>query len=473
MSPLRLLTAVFLPLFISLSAAPSFPEPLEHKNSSMHLLVIGTGYVGLVTGACFAEMGHHVICLDIDTNKIERLKQGIIPIFEPGLEEIIKRNTQAGRLVFTTNYKDSLKNSLACFIAVPTPSDENGSCDISYVLSAATEIAKHMDGYKLIVNKSTIPIGTGTLVQQRIEQILKERDVDYAFDMVSNPEFLKEGTAVSDCLNPDRIILGVNNPTAASLMKEIYSSFTLTPDRIIIMDVPSAEMTKYAANAMLASRISFMNELAGLCEILGANINNVRIGIGADRRIGKHFLFPGIGFGGSCFPKDIQALQAMAKAVNYDVPLLKAIETINVRQKTVLAKKIHNYFNNVQGKTIALLGLSFKPDTDDMREAPSLQIIAELLAKGAILRLYDPIAMEKAAHFLPKNPNLIFCQSEYEAATGADALAILTEWKQFRFIDFEKIQSAMKGKAIFDGRNLYQSQELRDKGFDYFGIGVP
>ncbi len=465
---LRIFTALFLSLTVSLTA-----ESSQHNNSSMNLLVIGTGYVGLVTGACFAEMGHHVICLDIDSDKIEKLKQGVIPIFEPGLEEIIKRNVQAGRLTFTTNYKESLTNSLACFIAVATPSDENGSCDIQYVLNAATEIAKHMNGYKLIVNKSTIPVGTGKLIQAHIQNILKERSVDYPFDMVSNPEFLKEGTAVSDCLNPDRIILGVENQTAASIMKEIYSSFTLTPDRIIMMDVPSAEMTKYAANAMLASRISFMNELAGLCEILGANINNVRIGIGADNRIGKQFLHPGIGFGGSCFPKDILALQAMAEAVNYDVPLLKAIETINVRQKKVLANKINSYFNNVKGKTIALFGLSFKPDTDDMREAPSLQIIAELLAKGAILRLYDPIAMEKALQLLPKNPHLIFCQSEYEAATGADAIAILTEWKQFRFLDFERIRSKMKGKAIFDGRNLYQPQELRTKGFEYFGIGVP
>jgi UDPglucose 6-dehydrogenase len=458
------LLAAFLSFLLLTSAKAQEP---------MNLLVIGTGYVGLVTGACFAEMGYHVTCLDIDHNKIDQLNQGKIPIYEPGLEEIVKRNAKAGRLVFTTNYQEGVSSSQVCFIAVATPSGEDGSCDLTYVLNAAKEIGRYMNGYRLIVNKSTIPVGTGRKVKETIQAVLKERGENYSFDMVSNPEFLKEGTAVNDCLYPDRIILGVENLEAAYLMKALYSPYTLTPDRILVMDLQSAEMTKYAANAMLASRISFMNELAGLCEKLGANINHVKMGIGTDKRIGNQFLNAGIGYGGSCFPKDIRALQVMAKEVDYTTPLLTAIESINQKQKKLLSRKIEDHFGDLQGRTIAIWGLSFKPDTDDLREAPSLQLIADLLEQGAFLRLYDPIALEKAEKLLSQHPHLAFCSSEYEAAEGADAIALVTEWKQFRFADFEAIRHRMSGNAFFDGRNLYQASEMRDKGFVYFGIGIP
>lgn len=437
----------------------------------MKILIVGTGYVGLVTGACFAEMGHHVICLDIDAKKIQDLQNGIIPIFEPGLEEIVKRNVKAGRLLFTTDYKMGVVNCLACFLALPTPAGEDGSCDLQYVLSAATQIGAHMPSYRLIINKSTVPVGSADKVKKAILSAqLKPID----FDVVSNPEFLKEGSAVADCLKPDRIILGVENPKALQLMKEIYSAFTLSYDRILAMDIRSAEMTKYAANAMLANRISFINELAGLCEKVGANINDVRIGIGSDERIGYHFLYAGIGFGGSCFPKDIRALAALGKEVGYSMPILEAVNTINQRQKKILGQKIASHFQgNLSGKTIAIWGLSFKPDTDDIREAPSLQLIEELLAQGAILRLYDPVSMDKTKNQLKSHPSLYFCQDEYEAALGSDAVALVTEWKQFRFVDFEDILKTMKGRAFFDGRNQYKQHEMQAKGFHYYGIGVP
>ncbi len=434
----------------------------------MNLLMIGTGYVGLVTGACFAEMGHHVICLDIDREKIERLKNGEIPIFEPGLEELIKRNVSAGRLQFTSDYAEGVKHSLVCFLAVPTPSDEKGSCDLSHVLLAIEQIAEQMDGYRLIVNKSTVPVGSAEKVKQLIGSLQ-----NHPFDVVSNPEFLKEGSAVNDCMKPDRVVIGTDNPKAAELMKELYSPFTLNHDRILLMDIPSAEMTKYAANAMLATRISFMNELAGLCEKLGANINDVRVGIGSDTRIGYQFLYAGIGYGGSCFPKDIRALRSMAEAVNYPTPILEAVNTINEAQKRLLSKKISLYFGNPSGKTIAIWGLAFKPNTDDMREAPSLQLIQELLSQGAILRLYDPVSMSKAQKTLPSHPNLYWCQDEYDAAQGADGIALVTEWKQFRFVDFATILNSMAGKGFFDGRNQYKPHEMQAKGFDYFGIGIP
>jgi UDPglucose 6-dehydrogenase len=430
--------------------------------------MIGTGYVGLVTGACFAEMGHHVICLDIDREKIERLKNGEIPIFEPGLEELIKRNVSAGRLQFTSDYAEGVKHSLVCFLAVPTPSDEKGSCDLSHVLLAIEQIAEQMDGYRLIVNKSTVPVGSAEKVKQLIGSLQ-----NHPFDVVSNPEFLKEGSAVNDCMKPDRVVIGTDNPKAAELMKELYSPFTLNHDRILLMDIPSAEMTKYAANAMLATRISFMNELAGLCEKLGANINDVRVGIGSDTRIGYQFLYAGIGYGGSCFPKDIRALRSMAEAVNYPTPILEAVNTINEAQKRLLSKKISLYFGNPSGKTIAIWGLAFKPNTDDMREAPSLQLIQELLSQGAILRLYDPVSMSKAQKTLPSHPNLYWCQDEYDAAQGADGIALVTEWKQFRFVDFATILNSMAGKGFFDGRNQYKPHEMQAKGFDYFGIGIP
>ncbi len=433
----------------------------------MNLLIIGTGYVGLVTGASLAEMGHHVICLDIDEAKIAGLQKGIVPIYEPGLEELVKRNIAAGRLSFTTDYKESVPKSKVCFIAVPTPSQEDGSCDLSYVMEAAESIASSMTGYQIIVTKSTVPVGTS----QEIRQIV-EKKTSAPFDVVSNPEFLKEGAAINDCMKPDRIILGVESPAAAEVMKEIYAAFTINHDRILVMDNASAEMTKYVANAMLATRISFMNEMAGLCEKLGAHIQQVRLGIGSDQRIGYHFLYAGAGYGGSCFPKDIRSLQAMAKQAGYDAPLLEAIDTINERQKKVLAKKIKDYFGSVSEKTIAIWGLSFKPDTDDLREAPALKLIEELLNQGAKLRLFDPVAMEKAQKLL-SHPHITWCRDEYHAAEGSDGIALVTEWKQFRFADLNTIANAMQGKAFFDGRNQYKKDEMKAKGFHYFGIGIP
>lgn len=438
----------------------------------MNILILGTGYVGLVSGACFAEMGHHVICFDIDQNKILNLQQGIIPIYEPGLEDLIRRNTKSKRLQFTTDLADAVKQSKVCFIAVPTPSTPDGSCDLSYVLEAAKSIAHCMTEYLVIVTKSTVPVGTVKQVRETIQNNLR---LPISFDVVSNPEFLKEGAAVSDCMKPDRVIIGVESLTAKQIMIDIYNAFTLNHDRILIMDPASAEMTKYVANAMLATRISFMNEMAGLCEKVGANIHNVRKGIGSDHRIGYHFLYAGVGYGGSCFPKDIRALEAMAKEVGYDTPILKAVDSVNEKQKKVLLKKIESYFENKGGikkKTIAIWGLSFKPDTDDLREAPALKLIEELLLQGADLRLYDPVAIPKAQQTL-SHPQITWCQDEYEAAKTSDAIALLTEWKQFRFVDFKIIVQNMKGQAFFDGRNQYRKDEMKSKGFHYFGIGIP
>ncbi|MGD0664614.1 MAG: UDP-glucose/GDP-mannose dehydrogenase family protein [Rhabdochlamydiaceae bacterium] len=437
----------------------------------MKILILGTGYVGLVTGACFADMGHNVICLDIDEKKIADLKKGIVPIYEPGLEEIIVRNHKAGRLQFTTDLASSMKECKVCIIAVPTPSAPDGSCDLSYVLEAAKSIALHMTDYRVIITKSTVPVGTSKRIRETIEAHQK---TPVPFDVVSNPEFLKEGAAVSDCMKPDRVILGVESERAAEIMKEIYKAFTLNHDRILVMDPASAEMTKYVANAMLATRISFMNEMAGLCEKLGANIHAVRSGIGADHRIGYHFLYAGVGYGGSCFPKDIRALEAMARAVGYETPVLTAVDAVNEKQKQVLAKKIEAYFGpaGVKQKTIAIWGLSFKPDTDDLREAPALRLIEELLAKGAHVRLYDPVSMHKAQEKL-SDPKITWCKDEYHAAESSDAIALLTEWKQFRFVNFDKILEKMEGKAFFDGRNQYRKDEMKSKGFHYFGIGIP
>lgn len=438
----------------------------------MNILIIGTGYVGLVTGACFAEMGHVVTCYDIDNLKIENLKKGIIPIYEPGLEEMIHRNQKSNRLHFTTDVAAAVKGSTVCILATPTPSAPDGSCDVSYVLEAAKSIASHMTDYRVIVTKSTVPVGTSKKIRETIEAHLKK---PIPFDVVSNPEFLKEGCAVSDCMKPDRIILGVETENAAKLMKDIYKAFTLNHDRIVVMDPASAEMTKYVANAMLATRISFMNEMAGLCERLGANIHNVRQGIGSDHRIGYHFLYAGVGYGGSCFPKDIRALEALAHSVGYDTPILKAVDAVNEKQKQVLAKKIASYFDlqgGIRQKTIAIWGLSFKPDTDDLREAPALKLIEDLLAQGAYLRLYDPISMPKAQEKL-HSPQITWCQDEYHAAEQSDAIALLTEWKQFRFVNFDTVLTKMKGKAFFDGRNQYRKDAMTTQGFHYFGIGIP
>ncbi len=439
----------------------------------MDLLIIGVGYVGLVTGACFAEMGHHVICLDIDENKINRLKQGIVPIYGPGVEEIIKRNFKANRLTFTTDYKEAIERSLVCFIAVDTPQTPDGQANLRQVENVAKSIAAHMNDYRIIVNKSTVPVGTGKHVSQIIRQELLAQNKDLAFDVVSNPEFLKEGCAVQDFMKPDRVIIGVDNKHVASIMKDIYSPFMLSHERVLIVD-SSAEMSKYAANAMLATRISFMNWLSGLCELTGADINKVRKGIGSDKRIGYSFLYAGAGFGGSCLPKDIKALRAVAHKHHYSTEMIDAIETINTRQKKLLGIKILDYFasrGGNEGKTVAILGLSFKPDTDDMREAPAIVLVEQLLNAGVSLRLFDPIAMEKAKISIPESDLITYCKDESDAACGADAIALVTEWKQFRFLDFTNILGRMKGKAFFDGRNQYQPSEMANKGFDYFSIG--
>ncbi|MFI5333535.1 MAG: UDP-glucose dehydrogenase family protein [Chlamydiales bacterium] len=441
----------------------------------MKLLVVGTGYVGLVTGACFAEMGHEVTCLDIDQEKIENLQKGVVPIFEPGLTELVIRNASAGRLFFTTDYVQAVAENEICFLALPTPSRPDGSCDISFIVRAAEEIARLMSSYKLIAIKSTVQVGTCHKIYQRIEEILHKRNLDLSFDLVSNPEFLKEGSAVADCMKPDRIVLGVDTPRAEKLMRELYSSFTLNHDRIFTMDIASSELTKYAANAMLATRISFMNELAGLCEKVGANIHAVRVGIGSDTRIGYQFLYAGAGFGGSCFPKDLRALISTGREAGHPTPLLEAVEQVNETQKKLLSKKIADYFatrGGLRGKTIALWGLAFKPDTDDIREAPSLTLIEALQKEGANLRLFDPVAIPAAQKSLKISSGLSFCQDEYEAAAGADAIVLITEWKQFRFVDFSQISQQMKGKAFFDGRNQYKASEMHERGFDYFGIGV-
>lgn len=442
----------------------------------MNLLIVGTGYVGLVTGACFAEMGHHVTCLDIDKGKIDSLQQGIIPFYEPGLEELVLRNMKSGRLTFTTNYEEGVSSAKVCFLAVPTPARDDGSCNLSYMLQAARQIAFAMNDYKIIVNKSTVPVGSARKVADEIQSILKQKKSNLSFDVVSNPEFLKEGAAVSDCLKPDRIVLGIDNPDVVAVMKEIYSSFTINHDRIFIMDTVSSEMTKYAANAMLATRISFMNELSLLCEKVGANINQVRTGIGSDMRIGPYFLYAGIGYGGSCFPKDLKALQATAEENNCEMKILQAVEEVNETQKKILVQKMKSYFDtkgSINGKTIAIWGLSFKPDTDDMREAPSIEIIKELQALGATLRVFDPISFSTAQKAVPNPSSIIWCKDEYETVKQADAIALVTEWKQFRFVDFEKVKQEMNGKAFFDGRNQYKPSDMKAKGFDYFCIGIP
>lgn len=441
----------------------------------MHILMIGTGYVGLVTASCLAEMGHSVTCLDIDAAKIDQLKQGIIPFFEPGLKELVERNTKGKRLSFTTDYARAVQQSTICFIAVPTPSRTDGSCDLSFVFTAAEQIGKHMKGYCLIVNKSTVPVGTADAVHQIISQSLEERKEIFPFDIVSNPEFLKEGSAVQDCMKPDRIILGVATERALTEMREIYSAFILNHDRILTMDIRSAELTKYAANAMLATRISFMNELAILCEQVNANIHHIRMGIGSDKRIGREFLYSGIGYGGSCFPKDIKALQAMGRIAEVDMPILRAVEEVNNRQRQHFTQKIIDYFNaqgGLQNKNIALWGLAFKPDTDDIRDAPSHYIIQSLLAQGAHLKLYDPVAMPAMMKQVSLSEKVTYSANEYAAAENADAIVLITEWKQFRFVDFDLLSTIIRQKVLFDGRNQYKPKEMHAKGFYYECIGL-
>jgi UDPglucose 6-dehydrogenase len=440
----------------------------------MQLAIIGTGYVGVVTGACFAEMGHCVTFLDIDSEKIALLKKGKIPFFEPQLEEMFKRHLHSGRLFFTLEYEKLIEKADIFFITVPTPSLADGSCDTSAILSVAKELATHLKSPAILVIKSTTKVGTHFEVKACVEDRLKERKENFTIDIVSNPEFLKEGSAVEDCMKPDRIILGTTSPHAQNVMRQLYSAFTLQNDRILFMDPLSAEMTKYAANAMLASRISFMNEMALLCEHLGADIQSVRLGIGSDQRIGYPFLYAGVGYGGSCFPKDIAALKHMAKSVDYTTPFLEAIDSVNQRQKGILSKKILRYFSeNMEGKIIAIWGLSFKPNTDDIRQAPSLALIEMLLSAGACLRLYDPAAMKNAKAYLSDlEGSLYWAKDEYDAAKGADAIALMTEWKQFRFANFKQIKEIMRGNAFFDGRNQYKGSEMHSLGFDYFGIGT-
>ena len=442
----------------------------------MEILIIGVGYVGLVSGTCFAEMGHHVTCLDINRERIENLNQGIIPIYEPGLEEMVKRNLKAGRLHFTTHYAESVSKASVCFIAVDTPTTPNGGADTTQVEAVAAAIGEHLQHYCVVVTKSTVPVGTTDRVAEIISQALKKRNGHFEFDVVSNPEFLKEGNSIQDFMKPDRIIIGVKNQRSTQIMKEIYSPFMLNHERLLVMDVKSAELAKYVANAKLAARISFMNEVAQLCEILGADVNWIRKAIGSDERIGNKFLYPGAGYGGSCLPKDVKALLAQAEECGNPLTLLKAVHDVNQKQKQVMCKKIHDYFlrrDGLKGKTIGVLGLSFKPDTDDMREASSLTLIRYLLDQQVQLRLFDPIAMPKAQKMIGLLPNITWCESELDAAQGADALVLMTEWKQFRFLDFPTLLNQMKGQAFFDGRNQYIPEEMAKKGFDYHSIGRP
>lgn len=441
----------------------------------MNILVIGVGYVGLVTGTCFAEMGHHVTCLDIDQGKIDCLKKGEIPFYEPGLKELVLRNKLEKRLSFTQNYA-AVKDADLIFIAVGTPSKKSGEADLSFIEAAAESIGKHLEDYAVVVNKSTVPVGTARKLTSLIRDQLEKRKKEILFDIVSCPEFLKEGSAIDDCMKPDRIIIGSDSEKATRILKRLYSSFTFNHDRILVMDIESAELTKYASNAMLATRISFMNELSGICEKVGANINQVRLGMSGDHRIGYHFLYAGAGYGGSCFPKDIRALCALAEELKVETPLLHSVTEVNEKQKKKLSKRISEYFakkGGVKGKTIAIWGLSFKPNTDDLREAPSLTLIDSLLKKGATLRLYDPVAMDKAKKVLKGKEKILFCLNEYQAAQNADAIVLVTEWKQFRFVNLKTVLTKMRGNAFFDGRNQYHANEMAAKGFYYVGVGVP
>ena len=442
----------------------------------MKISVIGTGYVGLVTGTCLAESGNDVICMDIDKKKIELLNTGVVPIYEPGLEELIKRNVAHGRLSFTADMSRAVRSSRVIFIAVGTPPGMDGSADLKYVLGAATEIARYMNGYKLIVNKSTVPVGTADKVSAVVAGMTK-----YKFEVVSNPEFLKEGSAIEDFMKPDRIVIGADSDRAMQIMHDVYAPFLRKGDRTLVMDVRSAEMTKYASNAMLATKISFINEMANICASMGADIDSVRRGMGYDKRIGFEFLFPGVGYGGSCFPKDVKALVQTAKDCGFEAKVLKAVEAVNDHQKMVLVEKIISHFSakaakkgrannpSLAGRTIAVWGLSFKPRTDDMREAPAVVIISNLLRAGAEVKAHDPVAMEQARKIF--KTRITLTDDGYEALRGADALAVVTEWNEFRAPDFQKMKRLMKKPVIFDGRNIYNPTELRKEGFLYYGIG--
>lgn len=438
----------------------------------MKVTVFGSGYVGLVTGICLAEVGNDVVCIDVDQNKIDNLNKGIVPIYEPGLDEMVKANMQAGRVRFTTDIEEAVNHGVFQFIAVGTPPDEDGSADLQYVLAVARSIAEHMNEYRIVIDKSTVPVGTADKVKEAIQQTQKERGVDIDFDVVSNPEFLKEGAAINDFMKPDRIIVGTDNPRTAELLKALYAPFNRSHDRVITMDIRSAELTKYAANAMLATKISFMNELANLAELLGADIEQVRNGIGSDSRIGYSFIYPGCGYGGSCFPKDVKALERTAQQVGYKAELLNAVENVNNRQKQVLVDKINKHYrNDIHGKTFALWGLSFKPKTDDMREAPSRVILESLIDAGATVRAYDPEAMEEAKRIYGDKAGLLLTDSPEQALQGADALIVVTEWKEFWSPDFELMKNSLKDAVVFDGRNLYSPDLMGRMGLQYYAIG--
>ena len=438
----------------------------------MQLSIFGSGYVGLVTGACMAEMGNHVVCYDIDQEKIARLNKGEVPIYEPGLEAYIARNMESGRLEFTTDVKKAVDHGLFQFISVGTPPDEDGSADLKHVLAVAKAIGENMDEYRIVVDKSTVPVGTADKVKVEIQRVLDERGKAIEFDVVSNPEFLKEGAAISDFMKPDRIVVGTDNPRTTELLKSLYEPFNRNHDRVISMDVRSAELTKYAANAMLATKISFMNELANLAECFGADIENVRLGIGSDPRIGYHFIYPGAGYGGSCFPKDVQALAKSASDSGYDAALLNAVEEVNLRQKRRVFEKIQGHYGeDLKGKTIAMWGLSFKPSTDDMRAAPSRVIMESLWEAGASVRAYDPEAAGEAARIYPDQDGLELVDTAYGAVEGADALVIITEWQEFRSPDFSMLKEKLADAVIFDGRNLYEPDTVEGLGLQYYAIG--
>ncbi|WP_460877801.1 UDP-glucose dehydrogenase family protein [Rhodanobacter koreensis] len=438
----------------------------------MKVTIFGTGYVGLVTGACLAEMGNHVICVDVDAAKIARLKRGEIPIYEPGLESIVRRNHASGQLDFTVDAAPAIAHGEVIFIAVGTPPDEDGSADLKYVLAVAGTIGRHLDRYTVVVNKSTVPVGTADRVREAVTSELAARNATIGFDVVSNPEFLKEGAAVEDCLRPDRIIVGASSEHAVAVLRKLYGPFNRNHERMVVMDERSAELTKYAANAMLATKISFMNEIANIAERVGADVELVRQGIGSDPRIGYHFIYPGAGYGGSCFPKDVQALERTARSHGYDAHLLGAVEAVNLQQKAKLFELISRHFDGqLKGRTVALWGLAFKPNTDDMREASSRQLMEALWAAGAKVRAFDPEAREEALRLYGQRDDLVLCEHAYDALHGADVLAVVTEWKAFRSPDFARIRAVLTEPAIFDGRNLYDPAAVEEAGLAYYGIG--
>ena len=435
----------------------------------MNIAIVGTGYVGLVTGTCFAEMGAHVTCVDVDTQKIEKLNHGVMPIYEPGLEELVRRNVEFGRLAFTTDLTEVLDDVEVVFSAVGTPPDEDGSADLQYVLAVARQFGRHINKYTILVTKSTVPVGTARKVKAAIQEELDRRGVSVPFDVASNPEFLKEGAAIKDFMSPDRVVVGTESEKAREVMTRLYKPFLINNFRVIFMDIPSAEMTKYAANAMLATRISFMNDIANLCERVGANVDSVRKGIGTDTRIGTKFLYAGCGYGGSCFPKDVKALLHTGLDHGYHMEVIEAVERVNERQKSIVYDKMVAAVGSLAGKTVAIVGLSFKPETDDMREAPALVVIDRLLKDGATVRVFDPIAMDECRRRI--GDSVTYCKNMYDAADGADVFALMTEWRQFRMPSWNVIKKVMTGNVIIDGRNIYDRQELEELGFVYSRIG--